>query len=326
MRQRWIGWGLGGLLLLAGAGCQRVPVPTVGTVERLEVHLRVRPTGDLEVRETATLAPSGTTLRFAHVIQSPTTDRLDWTTASIDDVPVEPGREGLRVAGGGTDPLDVVLEREGTAPTTFGLTYVATSAVAVRRLRGELSWPILPAGRGFDVGQVLVTLDVPDGVAIYGGTGMAEAGWDVEVSTGRVIARRDRVGADEAATLLAVFDIDRTQVRQGEWEWNRDRQAEYGLALIAAGIFLLVVAAGILIQLRVQYPPPLDAATRQMLSRGLWLSAVVTLLVAVGLEVVAVRWLSGLGRALEFIPLCFAVAAAMFAVAGWRYGRGGRQA
>lgn len=324
-----------GLILsvgLAAAGCSQ-PVTTTGAVESIDVRVAVLQDGGLDVRETLRVAPAANRLHVRRVIESPYADAVAFRAASIDGQRVEPGVPGLTIEDDDAHRLVADWERDpAPAAMILALDYGVTSAVGVRQPRGRLEWPVLAAGRGFDVGLVTITLEVPDGVHIYDGTGMAEAGWTVEILPGRVTARRSHVAAGEAATLLAVFDVDRSLVRQGEWEWNLDRRDQYRFALVSAGLFILVVGAGILGQLRVQYPPaPASApddvrrasrADRQMLARGLHLSAVVGLIVAAVSSVAAHRWLSGLGQALQWIPGSLGFVSVVFLVASYWYGRG----
>ncbi len=317
------------LAMACGAAGERVA--TTGTIDTFDVHVAVRADGGLDVRETLRVTPDAGTIDVRRAIASRTADAVEFGAASIDGEALAPGIAGLTVDGGAT-PLVVSWQRDGVqAPATLELTYAVTSAVGVRRPRGELAWPVLDGRLGVGVGAVTVALDVPDGSPIYEGTGMAEAGWTVEVAGAQVIARRDHVAAGESATLLAVFDVDRTVVRRGEWEWNLDRQEQYALALVSGGIFILIIGVGILALLRLQYPPvPASAdaevrasarATRRMVSRGLVVSGVVTLVFAGAFAMVASVWLTGLGPALQAIPASSGVVALMFLAAGWWYGR-----
>lgn len=323
------------MLIVAATACGRAPAPAVatGTIDTFDVHVAVRADGGLDVRETLRVTPDAGAIDVRRTIASRTADAVEFGAASIDGEELTPATTGLAVDGGGAAPLVVSWRRESVVgPSTLELTYAVASAVGVRRPRGELVWPVLDGRHGVAVGVVTIALDVPDGSPIYEGTGMAEAGWTVDIADRQVIARRHGVAAGESATLLAVFDVDRTVVRRGEWEWNLDRQEQYGLALVSGGLFILVIGVGILVLLRVQYPPaPSSAtadvraaarATRQMLSRGLVTSALVTLAFTVAFAIAAAVWLAGLGPALQAIPASSAAVALMFLVAAWRYGRG----
>jgi hypothetical protein len=318
-------------LVLVSAACGEPPAPTIGTVASIDVRGVVRPDGSVDVRERIEVAPSSNAVRFTRTVRTPYGDDVAFTSATVDGQPLEAGAAGFSVAEPG-EALRTMWQREQVvAPIVLELNYTIASAVGVREPRGRLEWPVLAAARDFAADQVTISLDVPQGSHIYDGTGMAEAGWLVEVAGGRITARRAGVAAAEAATLLAVFDVDRSRVRQGAWEWNLDRREQYRFALIAAGLFILVVGAGILGQLRLQYPPlragasaeahDASRADRRMLSRGLRVSAAVGLVVAACAAGAAHRWLPGLGMELQAIPGSMALVSLAFAVAGWWYGR-----
>lgn len=316
---------------MALAGCGRVPA-TTATIDGLQTVVEVRPDGGLDVRETFAVARgAGADLVFHRVVTSPRADALRFVSAAIDDEPVATGTSGLAVEST-PDRLAVSWRPEpARLPGVLTLAYAVDAAVAVRQPRGRLEWPVLAAGRGYDVGAVTISLVLPEGVGTHDGTGMAEADWAVALTPRGVDARRAGVPDDESATLLAVFDIDHARVVEPVWERNEDRRAQYVLALVAAGAFIVVVGAGILVQMRVQYPPPAagasaeavaDArATRRMLSRGLWISTVACVLVAVVCAVLAGRYLRGLGPAAQAIPASIAAVSAMFAGAAVWYRR-----
>lgn len=323
-------WLLCVLMLACGGPVQ--PLPVTGTIELLDVHVAVRPDGGLDVRETLRVTPVDGRIALSRHISSQTADAISFGEAFVDRGPLSPGTAGFDVSGGGNRPLVLSWRDDGrTEPATIELHYAVTSAVGVRRLRGELAWPVLD-GSAPAIGEVIARLDVPGGSPVYPGTGMAEAGWAVDVDGERVTSRRERVEAGATATLLAVFDVDRARVQQGQWEWDIDRREQYGLSLVAGGLFILTIGVGVLALLRVQYPPVSRAATddtrraaratRRMLSRGLLLSGVVTLIFAGAFTFVAWRWLSGLGLAIHSLSAASGAVALMFLVAGWWYGRG----
>lgn len=313
------------------AGCGRMPA-TTAMVERLDSVVSVRPDGGLEVDEAFTIAPDASgAVVFHRVIESPYADVLRFVSAAVDGVPVESGAGGFQVESN-DDRLAIEWRETGLSPSSvLAITYSVDAAVAVRQPRGRLEWPVLAAGRGYDVGPVTIALVLPEGVRTHDGTGMGEAGWHVELTPRGVDARRGVVTDDESATLLAVFDIDHARVVEPVWERNLDRREQYVLALLGAGAFIVVVGVGILVQMRVQYPPPAVAApveeqaaaraTRRMLSRGLWVSAVACLALAAVCAVLANRYLRGLGPAVQAIPGSAAFVGVLFAVAAAWYRR-----
>jgi len=328
-RRAAVGWLVA--FILVTAACDEQPSETIGTVASMDVRGVVRSDGNVDVRERIEIVPASSAMAFTRTVRTPYGDDVVFTSATIDGQRVESDVAGFSVVDQG-EAFRAVWQRErAAAPTVLELTYTITTAVGVREPRGRLEWPVLAAERDFGVGQITIALDLPQGSHVYDGTGMSEAGWLIEVAEGQITARRSGVAAIEAATFLAVFDVDRSRVRQGEWEWNLDRRAQYRFALIAAGLFILVVGAGILGQLRVQYPPVrADANTeareatradRRMLSRGLRVSAVVGLVVAACGAAAAHWWLPGLGLELQAVPGSIALVSLAFAVSGWWYGR-----
>lgn len=313
------------------AACGQRPA-AVGTVDRLDTHIAVTHEGHLDVRDVFTLSPDASgTIAFHHTLESAYADGVAFDTASIDGRPIESGTNGLLVDAR-SDRISVSWRSTSSNTSVrLALVYRVTAAVAVLEPRGRIEWPVLAAGRGFDAGNVVIDLELPEDVRTYDGTGMAESGWHVELTPRGMTARRDDVLDRESATLLAVFDIDRSRVAQPRWEWNQDRGRQFFLALLSAGGFILIVGVGILVQMRVQYPPaPADAssdaldasrATRRSLSRGLRIAGWVALLFAVACAIVAQVFLRGFGLAVQAIPGSTAIVGVMFLLSAWWYGR-----
>lgn len=105
------------------------------------------------------------------------------------------------------------------------------------------------------------------------------------------------------------------------WERNRDRQRQFLPAFLAGALFFVVIGAGTLIMLRVQYPSTRtpaaagaaalpSASDRDVVVRGLRLSGLVGLAVSLACAAVAATSLAFFGPWLQVIP------ATMFAVSG----------
>ena len=325
---RWIT----GALLLVSVACTTPPA-TNAALSSFDARIVVRPDGNLHVTETLAVAPDASgAVALDRVVRSPRADGVSFESFAVDGVPVTAGSSGLSVQPTGDAGIHLSWRPEvAQAPAAVTLTYRVDRAVAVHQPRGRLEWPLLLAGEPHDVGAARLKLVLPDDVVTYDGTGMAESGWTVALTSDGLEARHADVPAGAAATLLAVFDVDRTQVRQGQWEWNHDRQQQFFPALVSGGLFVLVIGAGVLAQLRVQYPPVrADAeaerrrasmADRQMLARGLRTSALVSVPVAAIAAAASHYWLRGLGPAVQVIPASVAVVAVMFLIAAWWYGR-----
>jgi len=325
---RWI---TGGLLLLSTA-CTPPPA-TQGVASSLDARVVVHTDGNLDVTETMVVESDASGgVAFDRVVRSARADAVTFESFSIDGVPVAADRAGLSVQPAGGAGIHVSWRPERRrGPATITLAYRVDRAVGVNQPRGRLEWPLLLAGEPHDVGAAHVVLILPDDVVTYDGTGMAEAGWSVVIRPDGVEARIPDVPAGAGATLLAVFDVDRTAVRQGRWEWNLDRQRQFFPALVAGGLFILVIGGGVLGQLRLQYPPVrpgtdeerrrASMADRQMLARGLRISAFVSFPFAAAGALAGYLWLNDLGPAVQAIPASVAAVALMFLIAAWAYGR-----
>jgi hypothetical protein len=315
----------------AGASaCSQATPGVTGTVSALSTRIEVGVDGGLDVHEILALVPADGRIELIRTVEASRADAIAFVAASVDDIPIEPDGNGLAVTRHDPRRLSVTWQAGSRqAPARLSLHYRVTAAVAAREPRGRLEWTVLAPGRGFDVGDADITLVLPDGVRTYDGTGMAEAGWSVEFIPRGIAARRGPVPADEGATMLAVFDIDHARVVPPEWEWDADRQAQYFLALLAAGAFIVVIGVGALVLIRVQYPPvPREAdagaraaaiSDRQMLARGLKLAGWSGLVFSALCAVLAEWTLSGLGPAVQFIPASMAGVFMMLLVASLWY-------
>ncbi|MFO7301179.1 MAG: DUF2207 domain-containing protein [Acidobacteriota bacterium] len=319
-------------LLLAAVlatACTTEPA-TIGRIEQFELHASLQPTGDLAVTETLRITPDDTgRIALDRRIESAFADGVSLGSATIDGVAAGAELQVDEVSDGG---LRVRWQPAGTrsGPASMVLEYTVLRAAAVNQPRGRLEWsPLLP-GRAPAVNAVRLRLDLPETSRFYDGTGVGQPGWAVAIDGTRLEAERAPVGAGEGATLLAVFDVDRSQVRQGDWEWNLDRREQYFYALVAAGLFIVTIGIGILIVLRVQYPPLTQVDTdrrealtadRLMVARGLRTTAFVSIPFAGLLALAGARWLTGLGPAIYSIPASIVVVAIMLLVASWTYGR-----
>jgi hypothetical protein len=299
-------------LLLAAVlatACTTEPA-TIGRIEQFELHASLQPTGDLAVTETLRITPDDTgRIALDRRIESAFADGVSLGSATIDGVAAGAELQVDEVSDGG---LRVRWQPAGTrsGPASMVLEYTVLRAAAVNAVR--------------------LRLDLPETSRFYDGTGVGQPGWAVAIDGTRLEAERAPVGAGEGATLLAVFDVDRSQVRQGDWEWNLDRREQYFYALVAAGLFIVTIGIGILIVLRVQYPPLTQVDTdrrealtadRLMVARGLRTTAFVSIPFAGLLALAGARWLTGLGPAIYSIPASIVVVAIMLLVASWTYGR-----
>lgn len=316
-------WGVNrcGLVLclaLLWSGCANPAPRGVGVVDSLDVRVQAETDGSARIVERILLrGDADGRVRFRRQVATTQADGLEFVGATLDGATIASGNSGFDVTA--QRPNTLLFEWEPPTPVVKShelvLTYRAVSAVAVTEPRARLTWPIVSAHRGYDISRVQVVFAVPAPMTTFGGTGMAEAGWSVVRTADGIAASRAPVVDAETATLVAAFDLDRRGVVDPAWERNRDRQREFFPAFVAAAIFFLVIGAGTLVILRLQYPRKgraarkyavtpgeVSDADRAAVVSGLRLTALVGGLVAIACAIVAATVLSFLGPWLQVIP------------------------
>ncbi len=316
-------------LALAGLAASCAKPIGDGDIDSFVVHAVLEPDGNLVVTESIDLGSGPEAL--TRVIDSEFADGAEFIEFAVDDRPIEPGG-ALAVDATADHGLAVrwTPATSADAGTSVRLRYMLERVAAVGEPRGRLEWNALLPGHRHNVADARLRLDLPEGSRFHDGTGIGQAGWTVTVDGGQLEATRSGIGAGEAATLLAVFDVDRRYVQQSDWERDLDLRGQFYYALVAAGLFIVVIGFGILIVLRLQYPPPARVPAdereklvgdRQMVARGLKTSAIASLLLALALAGAAALWLASLGPAVYAIPGSIAFVAALLLVSGFWYGR-----
>jgi hypothetical protein len=137
----------------------------------------------------------------------------------------------------------------------FGVTYRAANAVGLSGIRGTVSWEVLPARRALDVAQAAVTLTLPDGAVLLSDPWVEESGWTVKRLPHGMTAARANVPRTDAATIGIEFTADGFTAATPRWQSDEDLLRQLIPAFIAGGVFILVVAAGVLWMVRLKYPP-----------------------------------------------------------------------
>lgn len=239
------------LVLLSAAaaitGCRPDTHPLEAS--RLDVTIRVEPNGDATIDETirGRLTPAADA--FTRTIASDRADAITLLAVDLDGAPVDvtatPSGGGLRVVW----PLDA----PDAAEHTFHVRYRAQAATEIVEGRGRLTWPVAPAPRTYRLDVVHAQLELPEGVEIGAGSGMAEAGWQLEPSPGGFVAERSGVGFDPA-TLVARYPVDLSVVRLPAWQVTADLRSEFWMAFVSGALFILVIGAGVVWIVRFQYP------------------------------------------------------------------------
>lgn len=313
-------------------GCAQPAPPVIGTVERLSVRVEPTDQGSLDVREEWAIRADATgAIRFRHVVRPEEADRLDFVTAMLDYRAVDPGKNGFDIRASDDENLVSVEWTTETAPGrlhTVLLMYRAIASIAVLEPRATMSWPVLTANRGYDVGRVDTVFVLAEDQNTYPGTGMVEAGWTVERGAEGVVSTHGPVTNAETATMVAAFDFDRSDAIDPVWERNRDRRRQFWPAILAAGLFFIVIGVGTLVILRMQYPsrrrprspdvPDPPDSERDLVVSGLRKAGVTGAAVALGCALVATLSLSFLGPVVQLIPGSMLLVSIVFvAVAPW---------
>lgn len=318
------------LALLAGACGTRAPV-IVGRVADMRVRVEPLADGSFRVREHFEIEPDAAGLiRFARLAETAYADGLVSEAVEVDGRRVSSGSDGLSISAQGNR---VEIQWEASAapgrPRRLEIALIAKSGVAVTQPRAGLTWPVLAAGRGFDVARVHVDLVLPANAAIYQGTGMVEAGWSVARTTTGIQAVKEPVADAESGTLAGAFDFDRTGVSDPVWERNLDRRRQFLPAFLAGALFFLVIGAGTLIILRAQYPsraalarrpgtPVPSHAERATAARGLVIAGMAGAAMAAACAVVAGTVLAFFGPWVQLIPASMAFVSLIFVASARR--------
>ena len=125
-----------------------------------------------------------------------------------------------------------------------------------------LEWPAIPPRRSYGVRHSRLEIVAPPGTLRDGSAGVGEAGWTVTRLASGIAAERDNLISEEGATLMATVRIDPSAMTDPKWQYDEERRAEFVPAFLSAGLFFLVVGAGIVWIVRWQYPRPVERGAR----------------------------------------------------------------
>jgi hypothetical protein len=270
------------IVALAGAACSRQKAPPATAVD---VVLAVQRDGSLLVEETLRVRIDQPISTFRRASPRFRHDGIDEVRAALDGKDV-PHQEGPTRYSWRDDELEVVWTFPAmTGEHTFGVTYRAMGVVEVSGIRGRVSWMAMPPDHGFDIGTMNVSLALPPGVVQIGDPWVMEAGWTVAREPIGMRATRTNVRAGEGVHVGAEFTIDTLNLPQPAWQYHEARADEFKLAFLSGGAFLLVVAAGIVVMIRLRLsgiePGPAREAERATTAQGLRITATVTMVAGV---------------------------------------------
>lgn len=293
------------IVALAGASCSREKSRPSADVD---VVLAVQRDGSLLVEETLRVRIDQPISTFRRASPTFRHDGIDEVRATLDgrDVPRQQGPE-------------VVWTFPAMAGEhTFGVTYRAMSVVEVSGIRGRVSWMAMPPERGFDIGTMHVSLALPQGVVQIGDPWVMEAGWTVAREPLGMRATRTGVPHGEGVHVGAEFTIDTFRLPQPGWQYAQDRAEEFKLAFLSAGVFLLVVAAGIVVMIRLRLsgiePGPGREAERATTAQGLRITAIVTIVAGLAGWFLVQLTLGTYGPWPYALPICTILSGAVFLV------------
>jgi hypothetical protein len=180
----------------------------------------------------------------------------------------------------------------------------------------------MPPHRSFDIGSMTVSLALPERVVQIGDPWVMEAGWAVTREPLGMRATRTNVSSDEGVNLGAEFTIDTLNLPQPAWQYHEARADEFKLAFLSGGAFLLVVAAGIVVMIRLRLagiePGPVRETERATTAQGLRITAIVTVIAGVIGWFLVRQTLGTYGPWPYALPVCTLLSGAVFLVDAWR--------
>jgi hypothetical protein len=305
------------LIAMAAAACGTQPSGV--SVERMDALLTVLPDGAVQAEERLTVRfgdrPVTEFRRHTPVWRH---DGASVMSATMDGAAVARGDGPGRMQVGPGRALDVRWTFAPAADTshTFTVTYRAANAIGISGIRGTVSWRAL-APRDYDVSAVTVTLALPESAVLLQDPWVEEAGWDVFRLPHGLTAKKATVSRGESATAGAEFTVDAMNLATPLWQYHADRADEFLLAFVSAGLFILVIGAGVLAMLRLKHPPTPDARSDPELAaaaRDLRRTAWVVLIAGVAAWVGVAITLQNFGIWPLAIPASMLIVAAMFFV------------
>jgi hypothetical protein len=300
------------------------------SVRQADVAALVRPDGAITIHERLTVYfPEPRATRFERHVPLERADSLTFVSAAIDGMPSTPGEHegtGFNVQDGlGLDAAWTLAAPTDT-DRVFELVYRANGAIAVRGTRGTILQTAIASRRPFVIDAAMVRLAIDPSIHVFGGLGLAEAGWSVSRTTDGIAAERQGLGREEGATLMADIAIDPSVVADPAWhryeEWGRQLIP----AFISGGLFMLVIGAGVLWIVRFQYPrrrPPVaiseaEERERAAVRSGLRVTGVVSIVLSGVLALVTWLTLSHFGVWPMSLPVSILLIGVVFLLVGKR--------
>jgi hypothetical protein len=345
------------VLVPLAVGCQGRDGIT-GTIADYEVRLRLQADGSVQVEERAEVRfAEGEPQRFALEIPSTRIDAVAGDlTVSVDESSGEPFSVSSSASPGG----GVAWTGRGTSASTrvFTLAYEARGVLAVSGARAVFIWPAVPSGPDV-VERARVRLEWPEGTVPMQGPAVASDAWSASADAAAVTFAAENVPREAPPPVYVDLVLGDDFVSEPLWQAAELRARQLAPAFLAAGMFMVVVAAGILLMVRIQHPalrprgdatategvaeelvqrcsafsawgsPRSDAEAlvaaglvdpdRLAVGRGLRLSGAVIMVLGLIAAVVARLVFDSIGTALLAVPAGLVVAGLMLLVRGVRF-------
>jgi hypothetical protein len=290
-------WAWVGCLSTLGCG----PIGSLPEGVSADVLLTVLTDGSVEVTEDVTIrAGSSPVTAFSIDLPSRGHDGLFDFDGRVDGR--RAGAEGVaRVEFDRPDPRRVTFRFAVTdRDLTLSLRYRAAGVVARSGSRGRLEWPAwLPVD--YRSGPIRMTVRFPAGAALFDPPGIAQAGWEVAPIDGGFSATRAALEPGEGATVMVEFVASTLSFGRPAWQFREDLARELRPAFVSAGLFFVVVAAGIVVMSRLARASA-GSADRERIRRGLLSGGWSAVVFGALSGLVTWLFLSGFGPAVHAVP------------------------
>jgi len=251
----WHVLAVGFAMAVGGAACSTGTAD--GRITEYELRLDVRADGSTAVEERVQVELGQDTAgRIVLTVPAERVDAVEAMSVEVDGAPVNAPDVELRPEpGGGLAWLG------GAAAGTHEvrLRYEARGTLEVRGARGVLFWPVVPPGSG-TVEVARITITWPEGAVPMEGPGVGQ-GWEVAVKERTAVLSARDVDRSARSRIYLDLVLADTSFPEPDWQLAGQRARQLAPAFISAGLFFIVVALGVLLMIRIQYPPAAAVVT-----------------------------------------------------------------
>lgn len=313
-------------LLFLAPGCARQPA--IASVDRFDASAVLEFDGSAAIFERITVRPSGNAPAvLERRLEADRTDGIVDVLASMDGPgPAAPDEAGQATVDAGRRPAVRwrLLPQASDAPYVLELRYRATGVVEIQGMRGTFSWPVLPADRQYDIGTASVSLRLPAGTRLLQPPQFDTPGWQWSTTGDALVASKIGVARTEPAVLSAILALDAVPMLEPGWQTRAALGQQLVPSFIAAALFILVTAAGILWAIHLQYFQPRETGagatvSRIELARGLRTAGIVVVVLGLSSAAIAYGLLRSLGPWPQAVPVSLVVSGVWFVAAGRWY-------